>query len=253
MPSQVELWVNADESGKMEMTFDLGEMVDMMMGMMETFGMDSMMGGKMPTTDGSTENGVIEQNSNLFAEMPDSVKSKLPYPELMGNVQMMMKVDTLQMSGFMKISMTYDNHAQYKQIIENFRALEEEPSGMAMMLGGEDMDNMFVTYESDLDKGLFTLKGLDRSTLENDPDFMELVELRDSFENMDAESREMLEMFFGGSTKTIVHLPGKVKNCSDSGAKIKGETVEFEDNLIRIATGEQELYDREIKFKKVKR
>ena len=232
----------------------MGEMISMaeeMISMFDSSGTDS---------DFSVEpegehqgSGIFEESRSLFSDLPDSVMKQLPYPELVDQAVLSIKMDTIKEEGWMKMILTYENYEQYKKLIENVVASQgKDESGMTAMMEPEDIEDMFADYEMDLEKGIIKLEGWTMESLMEDPDFSDLAQYRDSLDQMSEEDLEMIKMLFGGPTKTIIHLPGKIKSCTDPTAKVDGQMITFEDDLFNVMAGKQELHEREIKFKKVK-
>lgn len=236
-----ELWINKDESGKMSTTFDLGEMAGMAQGILSELGDEEDKKDEAGLWD---KEEIIDSTMNFYAIMPDSIKETMTNPEILKNVSMDMHINTLQEEASITLNIEYKNQNHLKQIFSTMKEMKQ---------GGEQAeeqyDNMNIEYTIDSKRGIVQIPGMDMTELENDPEFAQIMGSLDSLETADPESMMLFEMMFGGESKTIVHLPGKVEFTNDMHAEINGNTVTFRDNMLEMIKSKKSK-DRIIKYKK---
>jgi len=245
MPEMTEIWVNKDESGKMEMTFDMGEMADMAMGMMDE---DKEGDGSKKSMWDKEEK--MDTTMNFYDQMPDSLKNTIENAHLLKQMNLNMSVDSKKKMAKMTMSISYKNMDELAELLKVMSESKGEQGGMAAMMGGDDMNKMFVDYKVDYKHGVYRMPPMDvMSEIENDPEMSKMFGSLDSLALADPEGMEFFEMMFGGSSKTKIHLPGKVQFTNDMNAKIDGNTVIFEDNILEIMKSGKKPGERLIKFK----
>jgi len=235
-----ELWLNKDESGKMETTFDLGEMAGMAQGML------SEMGGEENKNEGPglwDKEEMIDSTMNFYEVMPDSIKEKMENAEILKNVNLNMYINSKKEEANISMTVEFDSAEQMNEIFNSMKTMKG---------GGPDsedqFENMKIDYSFDIKNGIIRIPGMDLSELENDPEFSQIMGSMDSLDTADPEKMEMFEMLFGGETSLIIHAPGNVQFTNDMDAVIDGNKVTFTDNLIEIIKSKKSL-DRVIKFK----
>jgi len=235
-----ELWINKDESGKMSTTFDLGEMAGMAQGML------SELGDEEDKKDGAglwDKEEIIDSSMNFYDIMPDSIKETMTNPKILKNVSLDMHINSLKEEASMTLNIEYKNQNHLNQIFTTMKEMKKSGEKAE-----EQFDNMNIEYTIDVKRGIVQLPGMDISELENDPEFAQIMGSIDSLETTDPESMMLFEMMFGGESKTIVHLPGKIEFTNDMHAEIDGNTVTFRDNMMEMIKAKKSK-DRIIKFK----
>ncbi len=245
MPEMTEIWVNKDESGKMEMTFDMGEMADMAMGMLDKETGDG------PRKSMWDKEEKMDTTINFYDQMPDSLKNTIANAHLLKQMNLHMNVDSKKKEAKMRMNISYKNMEELEDILKVMSESKGGQGGMAAMMGDDDMNKIFADYKVDYKNGVYRMPPMDlMSEIENDPEMVEIFGNIDSLAQADPEAMMMFEMMFGNSTKTKIHLPGKVQFTNDMNAKIDGNTVIFEDNVIEIMKSGKKPGERLIKFKK---
>lgn len=270
-PTLSEVWMNKDGSGKVTSQIDLGDMAAMATTMIEqldnsepesTEPFDFVEPTNSEDTGFGSMKGDLFQESesmdtviNLLDSAPDSIKRFLQYPEIADKFQMHMKFDENTKEGVMSFSFTYDSPDDMEKLISDLTiaASSEDPT---TTVDAEAMKKLFLDYNADLENGIVRIQNTDIMQSLEDEDMLdqELMNSLDSLQNMspDEPGYAMFEMMFGGESKTIIHLPGKVEFTNDPKAIIEGNTVTFIDNLFQDLLDGKEMKkgtERIIKFK----
>lgn len=221
------LYLNADGSGKLETTFDVGELLSMTKGLGNLdMGVDSITDDNVPDTFPSTPEAPKDAMT-LFMEqitdpghardvdtlilltdiMPDSVRQKDTRPDL--SKKMAMRIISPANSGDLTVGfvMNFDNTDQLREMVAYMKTFDQKPD---MMSGGPmpmEADN-FLSFDSDMKSGWIKVDTILYTDLA-----LQMGMSGDS--TMSAEDMGMVEMMFGNSKlKTVIHVPGEVLNCS---------------------------------------
>lgn len=255
-PSLTEIWVNEDESGKAEMTFDMGEYATMFASMMDEEG-----DGEGPKSLWEGENNRTQDTLiNFYNMMPDSVKQKLKNPELLKQMEMKASMNAEKEEFLLKMSIAYDSEEEFIELMEELAAMKEsqgEANPMMAMTSKEEMNKMFVQSKHDSKNHIVRIPQSDLiEDLKNDPMFEgkidSLVQALESIpEDADSEDLEILKMMLGSKSKTVVHLPNDVQFTNDPNAKIEGRTVTFTVDPIELLRNNSGVKTKEwlIKYK----
>jgi|WetSurMetagenome_2_1015567.scaffolds.fasta_scaffold267447_1 hypothetical protein len=262
---QQELFLNADGSGKLEASFDLGEMMSMMKGF-DNMGTpdDTLSDDDMPEDTATVTppekpkdpmqllmDKVTDPNYPLefdtlmsFGQiMPDSVMAKENRMDLVKKISLHMKSPANSSDLTMGIVINYDNRAQLQDIINHLDTLSGTENVMPGGVSGGIHKGTFTMYDANLKEGWIKMDSLDYSAFSS-----EMGMAGDS--TTGSEDMGMMQMMFGSSkVRTIVHVPGEVVSCSNKDAVItKDERVIIEYDLLDvIKKGKVEGYT--IKFK----
>jgi hypothetical protein len=262
---QNEYFINADGSGKMEASFDLGEMMSMMKGFDDMGVPDDTLSDDEIPEDTSMVNEtetpkdpmqlimdrVTDPNYPLEFDtliafdqiMPDSVKATVKRMDLVKKLALHMKSPANSADLIMGIVMNYDNVEQLRDIIKNLDSLGGTESVMPGNMSGSMGKGTFNAYEANLKEGWIKFDSTDYSAYNQDMGMM-------SDSTAGSEDMGMMEMMFGSSKiRTIVHVPGEVISCTNKDAVItKDERVIIEyDFMDVIKKGKTEGFT--IKFK----
>ncbi len=253
-PVSSELWIHSDGSGKLEATFDLKEMIEMMGPMLSS----------LDSSDGSMEFDLfdgeesIDSMSSFYAITPDSSRERVANPDLLKKVFISLKVDSAAQIAEMKMITTFKDRQELEKIIEAMEQVRPDSSNAEAstlpMEIGTDFDKYFLAYELDMQKGVLRLPQADmKEEIGDDALMSDLLPMLDSLQHYSPDSQEFqfLEMFFGGEMTTVVHLPGKVKKVSRP-AVIEGNTVTIRTSVLEELKRQTGPEDIVIKFKKPK-
>ena len=282
-----EIWLNADGSGKYQMTQDMSQMLPFI-----EMGIES---AKQKMEDKS-ENDVDETSDNDFN------------PEKLMNIFASGKVDTtITMESIMKKSFEKDGKIFTKESMkeEFFKKMNEEEEfrgtpaekekiwsffeGIMNMTNRIQYDQEYASLKNTMSQSFSSTKdmlfgnlpelidiiskysGEDNEKL-NDPKAKEaMAKMKDAFPTyeitknmvkirrkaMDLESDDpeaaqglaMMKGMMGNSTYTMkIHVPGKVKKVSQAGAKFKGSTVTWTMPALDLNDTSKDL-NLDIKFK----
>lgn len=241
MPKLTEIWVHDDESGKIEMSFDMGEMIDVVGSMMSE--------GEGEDSWGNEES--IDSTINFYNILTDSLKNNMQNAELLKQINLSIHMNATEKIAMATLDLSYENQDEIESIL---RALKEsnksQGAGVGAMLEDENIDEIFGNYTIDYDNGIYRFPVMDlQSEMEKDPELEAILKGVDSVDSISSEEKEFIQMFFGFNTITRIHLPGQIIFTNDRKAKIDGNTIEFEDNLLKSLDSENPLRERIIKFK----
>jgi|GEM_PF-1485562 len=266
---QQEFFINPDGSGKMEASFDLGEMMSMMKGFSDMGTPDDTLSDDNMPVDTATittpekpkdpmqliMDKVTDPNYPLEFDtlmaisqiMPDSVMAKENRMDLVKKISIHMKSPANSSDFTMGILINYDNPKQMQDILNHLDTLNGTgslmPSGVGGGAGGGIPKGTFNTYEANLKEGWIKMDSMDYSSFNS-----EMGMASDS--TAGSEDMGMMQMMFGNSkVRTIIHVPGEVISCTNKDAVItKDDRVIIEyDFLDVIKKGKVEGYT--IKFK----
>lgn len=247
------LKINADGSGVLETSLDIGEMMSMAKGMGEMNDLNSedvtISADEPKDTSTIAEepkdpmqmlidkvtdpayNRDFDTLISFISIMPDSVKQKQQRMDLVEKLSIHLKSPASSSSLIMGIVMTYDNRAQLNELIQYLKTMDDSPtSGMMSTMGGGGLQSeTFLSYDADLAKGWIRVDSVDYSGMAG-----EMGMSSDSL--MSSEDMGMLEMMFGNSKlRTIIHVPGEVTSCTNKDAILtKDDKVIVEYDFIDI-------------------
>ncbi len=243
MPTVSELWVNEDESGKMEMTYDLGEMAGMAQGFMSELEPDK------EQKDMWAKKEKIDSTMNFYDIMPDSVKREVSNAEFLKNMNLSLSVDSEKEQAEMKLSVKYKDDNEMLEIMKVLKESRKDNSNPMMAMQGEDeLDQMMIQYKADYKNGIIRLPAMDISEFFEDPELKGMMDALAGKEGSDPEELEFLRMMLGDKTKVVVHAPGKILFTDDPNAIVEGNKATFEDDILEyLKAGKARA--RLIKFK----
>lgn len=228
-----EIYLNEDGSGSYTMYTD-------MIGSAKTM-MTTMMEGFYPDLDKDSLNELVEEQLwkdfpdevdslvDLSSKVPDSIKSDPAKMRLLSAMEVFMKGSRAE--GYMNMGTTF----QFKDVdeLEEFLKLLAENQGAAGGAGTDMLGMPQIEVDYSFDGNTFSRKSA----------VVEKQELEDSV------MMGMKMMFGEARTRTIVHLPGRVKKASKNQlVSSEGKDVVYEYSLIGYLTGE-ETSDFEIQLK----
>ena len=233
------LVINADGSGKLETTFDVGEMMSMAKGLGDM--------GNLTNEDVTISNGqpqqpdttsvkppeepkdpmqmIIEKVTdpayahdfdtlmNFVDIMPDSVKQKQKNLDLLKNINIRLQSPANSASLKMGLVMNFKNKNQLHEMIQYLETFEDSSTTEIMPgMGGGMQSETFLVFDVDMKAGWIKVDSVDYSAMG-----MELGMGSDSL--MGSEEAGMMEMMFGNSKiKSSIQVPGEVTSCTNKDA-----------------------------------
>lgn len=231
------LILNANGSGTLETSFDIGEMMGMMKGMGEMGDLQNddvtlSTGEPSDTTVSAPEapkdpmelliekvtdpayNRDFDTLISFISIMPDSVKQKETRMDLVGKINLRMRSPASSSSLIMGVVMNFDNKAQLDELVKYIETMDNtSSSGMLPAMGDGGMQSeTFMVFDADMKAGWITVDTTDYSGMAP-----EMGMSGDSL--MSSENMGMMEMMFGNSKiKSVIHVPGEVISCSNKDA-----------------------------------
>ncbi|HZV69092.1 MAG TPA: hypothetical protein VFG10_06090 [Saprospiraceae bacterium] len=227
-----DLKINADGSGSLETSFDLGDLMSMAkgfggMGTDSTSFTDDTMPEPaiaMPDTAKDPMTLLIEKITDpaydrdvdtlmsISSIMPDSVKAKQTNPDLAK--KLFLRLTSPANSANLKVGIVanFDSPQQLKEMMQIMENLEEKPGMMPDAGPMGFQTKSFLVFEADMKTGNIKVAPVDYGAVS-----AEMGMSQDSTGGSDAQG--MMEMMFGNSKiKTIIHVPGEVISCSNPDA-----------------------------------
>jgi len=259
-----EVWINGDESGKVMVSFDAGDMIHQL---------ESMLDAEEETEEGEfqdfdIETGeVVDENFGFFGEeiidtsfsildvMPDSIRMTVEDPSLFDLMRFNVFGNKEAGEMQMQVVMEYENEEQVEEFFKEMARLDE--SGQAASSQNE-IKEMLTNYSTDLSNGIVRIPITDAfSDLEEKGLLDEETKLQlDSIQQKllmedDIEGLSFFKSIVNFDVKTIYHVPGEIEYTNDQDANIDGNTVTFTDNMWDQLIGNKPsgLKERVIKFK----
>ena len=245
-----KLFLESDGSGKFYYSLDMSDMLgnEMLEGFIPMLTDEIDKGnsdGKPSITDSiqqylSGEESFSFDTMISFADVPDSIVQKIDDPELLKfakNMTLGFHADSDEKVAIMTLGMEFD---KIEDIAKSFEAINK----LSKKEGKKDeVTDKLGSFKEMWGGFTISKKKLIREKV--DPNNEGLKELT---ENDDALG--MMELFFG-NTKFITeyHFPGKVKKVTIPNAKIKGNTVIVENDVLDVLKRNVGM-DGYIKFKK---
>jgi len=231
------LVLNANGSGTLETSFDVGEMMSMMKGMGE---MGDLQNDDVTISSGEPADStltvteepkdpmelIIEKVTDpaysrdfdtlisFISIMPDSVKRKETRMDLVSKINLRMRSPANSTSLIMGVVMNFDNKAQLDELVKYIETMDNSSStGMLPGMGGGGMQSeTFLVFDADMRAGWIRVDSTDYSGMAP-----EMGMSGDSL--MSSEDMGMMEMMFGNSKiKSVIHVPGEVISCSNKDA-----------------------------------
>lgn len=233
------LVLNANGSGTLETSFDVGEMMGMMKGMGE---MGDLQNDDVTISSGEPADStltvteepkdpmelIIEKVTDpaysrdfdtlisFISIMPDSVKQKETRMDLVSKINLRMRSPAYSTSLIMGVVMNFDNKAQLDELVKYIETMDNSSStGMLPGMGGGGMQSeTFLVFDADMKAGWIRVDSIDYSGMAP-----EMGMSGDSTNTMSSEDMGMMEMMFGNSKiKSVIHVPGEVISCSNKDA-----------------------------------
>ncbi len=264
------LMINADGSGTLETSIDLGDLMSMMEGlgdMGDIINEDVTISNDVDLQELDIDSGEYRMDSLLLSQeeekdpmdrlmekitdpafdqdfdtliafmsiMPDSVKEKEARADLLERVHLRMRSPASSASLVMGIVINYDDPGQLQEIVNHLGTIDG--GSQSMMPGGDGSGSglspeTFLVYEADMKDGWIRFDSIDYSSFAGEMGIEE-----DAAE--ESEDMAMLEMMFGNSKiKSVIHVPGEVTSCTNDDAILtKDNKVIIEYDFIEVIKG----------------
>lgn len=222
-----DVFINADGSGKYQITMDMSELFSDPM-------MKSMIDEAAKKETGRDADQPLEMDSVMyFRNAPEFAQLSAAEKSLIKDVALKMTASESQGKMVLQMVFPFQDVDDLQKMGEVMKKLEaNKDAGAGGMMG----NGMFGAQGAQF---AFSKKVFTRLPM---PDPKEIM-------GDDASSMEMAKMFFQGATYTTVyHLPGKVKKTSIANAQVDGNVVTVENNFLDILEGKAKM-DGDIKFK----
>lgn len=232
---QQELKLNADGSGSLETSFDVGEMMSMTKGLGDMGDLNNedvtISSGEPSTPEIDTPpkdpmDAIIERVTDpayslpfdtlipLESIMPDSVKKEQKRMDLVKKMKMHLTSPANSASLVIGIVMDFKNDKELAEMVKYLETMDTGPSGGMLsaggMGGGLPSEN-FMLFEADMKKGTIRIDSMDYSSM--------MGEMEMSTDSAGSEDMAMMEMMFGNTkVKSTIHVPGEVTSCTNKDA-----------------------------------
>lgn len=253
-----DLKINADGSGVLETSFDLGDMMSMMKGM-----------GELNMDDVTISPDAIEEDKNLSAPetpqetkdpmealmdkitnpeynrdfdtlisfvsiMPDSVREKETRMDLVDKLKLRLQSPAKSADLTVGIVMHFKSQAELKEMIDYIGNMSNDPTGSLLSNAGPGglQKETFIGFEMDMKAGWIRIDSVDYSGAAGGMGMP-----GDSL--MTSEDMGMVEMMFGNTKiKSTIHVPGEVTSCTNPDAILtKDNRVIIEHSFMDIMKG----------------
>jgi len=249
------LKLNADGSGTLETSFDIGEMMSMVQGMGDMSGAagdDVTISADQPVDTSNAMPDEAKDPMDLLMEkitdptydrdfdslisfvslMPDSVKQKETRMDLVSKINMRMRSPAKSSSLIMGVVMNFDNKTQLEELVKYMENMDNNSAtGMMPNVGGSGgmQSETFLVFDADMNAGWIRIDTTDYSALAP-----EIGMSSDSL--MSSEDMGMMEMMFGSSKiKSVIQVPGEVTSCTNKDA------ILTKDNKVIVEYGFMDL------------
>lgn len=226
------LRINADGSGSLETSFNIGEMMGMMKGFSQMDMMDTTLYpvGENDTTSVTPKEpkdpmqDLMEQVTSpdfdrdfdtlisFLNIMPDSVKEKETRPDLVNKLAVRIKSPAKSADLVIGLVMNFDHQAQLQELVDYMETIDSNSNVLGGASPGGLKSEAFLVFEADLKAGWIRFDSMDYSSVSAG-----FGMTSDSL--MSSEDMGMMEMMFGGTKiKSIVHVPGELISCTNTDA-----------------------------------
>jgi hypothetical protein len=237
---QQDLYLKADGSGKLEASFEMGEMMSMMKGFTDV-NMSDVTLEEGATPDTIKQDPLIVQDPmealmaritdpahatdfdtliSIVSMMPDSLKSKQTRPDLTRHIWLRIQSPALSDELTVGMVIEFKDHVQLQHIINHLDTMEGSAMAMpgpggAGAAGAGFPNELFLTFHSDMKTGAIKIDTVDYGSIKAEMDMGMMM--GDSAST--SEDMGIMEMMFGNSKiRTIIHVPGEVLSCSNKDA-----------------------------------
>jgi len=240
------LIIKADGSGTLETSFEVGEMMSMLKGFEDagveddTLPVDKEVDAITPDVEAPKDpmQLLIDKVTNpeyakdfdtiipLVSIMPDSIQKKESRPDLVKKLAVRMKSPASSSDLTIGLIMNFDNQAQLQELVKYMETMDNSSSTVmaAASPGGMKAEN-FLVFDADLKAGWIRFDSVDYTSMSE-----EFGMSSDSL--MTGEDMGMMEMMLGSTKiRSIIHVPGDVKSCTNK------EAIITKDNKVIIEYG----------------
>ncbi len=244
-----DLKINPDGSGKLETTFDVGELMSLTKGF-ESMGSDdtTFTDDTIPDTS-NTKVDTLKDPMQLLIDkvtnpeynldfdtlmsflsiMPDSIRAKETHLDLAERLFIRLISPANSSDLTIGLVANFDSPKQLKEIMLYMENLDEKPEMMASAGPVGLQSKSFLIFDADMKAGWIKVDSIKYGDVS-----MELGMPQDSV--MSSEELGMMEMMFGNSKiKSVIHVPGEVLSCTNPDAILtKDNKVLLEYNFLDV-------------------
>ncbi len=245
-----DLKINPDGSGRLETSFDVGDLMSMSKGF-EGLGKDST-GFSDDTLPDSTT--VIKKDTlkdpmqlliakvtdpsygrnfdttmSFLSIMPDSVREKETHLDLAKKLSLHMVSPANSPNLTIGLVAVFDSPQQLKDIMHYMENLDKQPEMLSATGPGGLQTKSFLIFEADMKAGWIKIDSVKYGDVAS-----EFGMSQDSTSS--SENLGMMQMMFGNSKiKSIIHVPGEVLSCTNQDAVLtKDNKVMLEYNFLDV-------------------
>ena len=259
-----EVWINEDESGKVVVSIDAGEMIHQLESMLDAeeeieegefqdFNIET---GEVVDEDfGFFGEEIIDTSFSILDVMPDSIKAKVDDLSLFDIMKFSVEGNKEKGEMTMEIQVEYESEDQLEDFFQQMAKLDDSGQAAAQQ---EQLKGMFTNYSKDLSNGIVripnanSLSELEEQGILDEETKMQFDSIRQNLVVIeDVEGLSFFQSMVDFDVKTIYHVPGDIEYTNDDDAIIEGNTVTFSDNVWDqlMGTKSSDLEERVIKFK----
>jgi hypothetical protein len=227
-----DLQINPDGSGKLETTFDVGELMSMTKNLGGVGGDDTTFSDDTIPDTISTKVDTLKDPMQLIIDrvtdpaygkdfdtimslvsiMPDSVKAKEPNLDLAKQLSIRLVSPANSAGLTIGLIANFNSPQHLKDIMHYMENMDEKPEVMASAGPVGLQSKSFLIFDADMKAGLLTFDSIKYGDMVS-----ELGMSQDS--TMSSEDMGMVQMMFGNSKiKSMIHVPGEVISCSNPDA-----------------------------------
>ncbi|MEP6793245.1 MAG: hypothetical protein ABJB16_02885 [Saprospiraceae bacterium] len=245
-----DLKINADGSGSLQTTFDVGDLMGMAkgfqgMGTDSTGSTDDTMAvttivvpdttAKDPmklliekVTDPAYDRD-LDTLMSILSIMPDSVKAKQTNLNLAKKLSIRLVSPAKSANLTIGIIANFDNSQQLREIMEYMESMNDKPEMMASAGPMGFQTKSFLLFDEDMKAGIIKVAPIDYGSLS-----AQFGMSQDSTSS--SEDMGMMQMMFGNSKiKSVIHVPGEVLSCTNPDAILtKDNKVLLEYNFMDV-------------------
>lgn len=251
---QQDLVIQPNGSGRLETTFDLGEMMSMVKGfgeitpedmepVMEDEDQDRIAetAPEEPEEPKDPMEAIMDRITDpAFAHdfdtliafkdiMPDSVREAETRMDLVERMQLRLTSPANSANLTFGVVMNFDSPAHLKEMVTYLEEMDKNQDALVPDAGaGSLQSESFLAFEADMKAGWIRFDDVDYSNMS--------AEFGMESDSTSAEEAGMMEMMFGSSKiKTVIHVPGEVTSCTNPDAILtKDNKVIVEHGLMDV-------------------
>ncbi len=247
-PTLTELWLEKNGRGKIEVTFEINEMLQSLMLASQNSVTDT--SGASVASLAATAMENIDTQFTLHDLLPDSLRQELKDQALLRKMQMALQMNAEEGIGRWKSTIEFDSPDDLVRLREVFNQMAGDDSPYDKL----QWESMIVLFVHNPRKRIVTFPQVDPlDFFRSDPELADMIPSIDTLVNAKQWSfqKMMAEDLLKGEITTRVHMPGRIKAVSDPNAVIEGRTATVTTSLKEVISSDaRELPDLEIKYQR---